>query len=175
VETVVSAKPTAANITKPHLVVDLIRLARQAVEELPIRVGPTSLAQVLGDLVALERLETLCLFCLLSHRDPSVRDDKVCAMYGLLRVARPVNTGLAVNLANTIPDDRRRLVLVRSGDSQLVAKTRVCDHHVVQDVGAVTDVRNCKGRDIVVAKLDELLGCQIAFLLEPRCEVVNCK
>ena len=58
-------KPTIRKRT--DLVIYFVLLSGQAVQELPVGVRTAFLAELLCDLVALERLQPLGLLCLLAH------------------------------------------------------------------------------------------------------------
>jgi hypothetical protein len=53
-----------------HLVIDFVAFPWQAMQELPVWVRTTLLAQLLSYLVTLEVFESLRLFSLLAHRNP---------------------------------------------------------------------------------------------------------
>lgn len=56
---------------------------------------------------------------------------------------------VATELGDAIPDDLGALVSGLRGrcDTEVVAETRVCDEHVVENVGRVTDVGDCEGAE----------------------------
>ena len=78
---------------------------------------------------------------------PSVSHDDISTIDGFARVASPPDVLVTPQLRDTVPYRLGALVrgLGWGCDAELVAETRVCDEHVVENICGVANVGHCEG------------------------------
>lgn len=156
IETVLSLREDERAVAVEDLVRDFLGVTGQAVHKLPVLVSTALGGHLVGDLVAVELLETELGLLLLAHGDPGVGDQDVGVLDSLERVVGKFKdgAGLVASTADHLDNVQVDRVFAGGGSADVDTGLGAGNSQVVENVVGVTYPSKLEALEITKRFLD---------------------